>query len=476
MDGRQILDGMNDDVIFGIYNGQAPWQCDVPEGMLRRGSGLGSSGYDSAGLAFLQLGCLENRFGYAGQTWTEKKFADGHNLKLEDDVRCFSSLELNLFHGRDGQMASMSGRPVFIYNDDHEVDTPLADRYVSWPNLNENLTAPIFNQLCDERGIDREDALAMRAGIFDLVTRTNRTYQAAFSFGTADDQGNAICRNLMAQSISSWCGYGWRADEAVQVDPNMVASAVKQDPFWLARVCCEAEIRRDWLLHPESSKKAFGSIENCRAAYEEFFGSLKQEEKRQYLVVPFEDNAEVKAKGGRFDRVAKAWYVPSSADINDFAKWDRPSEMPPEAVAETMRHHGLLSRATVMDGAPHRVMLEGQRPGASPAGSYTGYLDGRPAGHFTNFRDGDGKAVKWVASGHRVDPELRSATAREIEAKRDARRRELAAKREEAAAKAGAEWNMGSFFLDGAPQWPDESGHQYLEAKGVGNYGLRVNR
>ena len=469
MDGRQILDGMNDDVVFGIRNGQAPWQQRVPTGMLRLGPSLTSVAGDAEGLAWLQLSCLENRFGYHNGAWSEKAFADHDRVDLEPDVRFFSTLDMSLHV--DGGESVMSGRPVVVYNNDHEMSGLKGERFIAWPNPDRSLTAHILEELTARGGAEWNDPCEMRAGIYDLVAEREAGFSRDFSFGCEKAQASAICHNIISQRICCLFGHGWDADEARSVDPDAVAKAVRNDPFWLARVCLEAGIRQDRMLQPDTCSQTCGGIRDCRAACEDFLGSLRQEEKRQYLAVPFADNAEVKAKGGRFDRIAKAWYVPAGRDINDFARWDRPSEPSPEAeFADAMRHHGLLVEGeAIMDGQPHRVMLEGQRPGAGPAGSYTGYLDGRPAGHFINFRDGDGKAVKWVASGHRVDPQLRSVMAKEIEAKREARARETAAKQNAAARGAAARWNAASPVRDAED-------HPYLAAKGVGGYAVRVDR
>src|SRR5271165_214344 len=42
---------------------------------------------------------------------------------------------------------------------------------------------------------------------------------------------------------------------------------------------------------------------------------------RTYLAVPYEDRNQVKSLGGRWDREAKAWYVPHGANSEPFRQW-----------------------------------------------------------------------------------------------------------------------------------------------------------
>jgi Domain of unknown function (DUF5710) len=44
-------------------------------------------------------------------------------------------------------------------------------------------------------------------------------------------------------------------------------------------------------------------------------------EEKLYLDVPFPDKEQVKARGARWDRDARSWYVPSNLDVEPFVHW-----------------------------------------------------------------------------------------------------------------------------------------------------------
>ena len=74
---------------------------------------------------------------------------------------------------------------------------------------------------------------------------------------------------------------------------------------------------------------------------------------------------------------------------------DKGKLSPEEEFGDFIRSRGLLLEGMpIMDGTWHRLPLEGQIGKQNMAGSYKGYLDGKPNGLVQNFRDGDGKPEK----------------------------------------------------------------------------------
>ena len=121
--------------------------------------------------------------------------------------------------------------------------------------------------------------------------------------------------------------------------------------------------------------------------------------KRQYLAVPFEDNAEAKACGARWDAAAKCWYAPEDADRDKLQRW-MPENLPvpvrqepQEAFRAAMEKMGFeLDELPAMDGVGHRARVEGDKE-KEKSGFYVGYLDGRPAGYIKNNRTG--QEMRW---------------------------------------------------------------------------------
>src|SRR6185437_7930287 len=128
-------------------------------------------------------------------------------------------------------------------------------------------------------------------------------------------------------------------------------------------------------------------------------------DQRVYLAVPFDEKDDAKEIGARWDGRSKAWYVPPGTDLAPFTSW-LPAQNsvqiavdanPVEQFAEALRESGLrLDGPPVMDGQLHRVAVEGDR-GKQRSGTYSGHLDGSPAGFIQNFKTGT--RTNWKATG-----------------------------------------------------------------------------
>ena len=192
---------------------------------------------------------------------------------------------------------------------------------------------------------------------------------------------------------------------------------------------------------------------------------------RTYLAVPYDEKDDAKALGAKWDRQAKAWYVPAGVELEAFQPW-LPAmgqvhiavDADPRAeFAQALREAGLqLDGAPQMDGRMHRVAVEGDH-GRERSGAYVGHLDGKPAGFIQNFRTG--LRSDWKATGQAValGAQDRARMAAEAAQKRHERAAERERQYERTAQEVDAIWTAAT---------PVEA-HPYLAEKRVASHGLR---
>jgi antirestriction protein ArdC/phage/plasmid primase-like uncharacterized protein len=192
---------------------------------------------------------------------------------------------------------------------------------------------------------------------------------------------------------------------------------------------------------------------------------------RTYLAVPYDEKDDAKALGAKWDRQAKAWYVPAGVELEAFQPW-LPAmgqvhiavDADPRAeFAQALREAGLqLDGAPQMDGRMHRVAVEGDH-GRERSGAYVGHLDGKPAGFIQNFRTG--LRNDWKATGQAValGAQDRARMAAEAAQKRHERAAERERQYERTAQEVDAIWTAAT---------PVEA-HPYLAEKRVASHGLR---
>ncbi len=257
-----------------------------------------------------------------------------------------------------------------------------------------------------------------------------------------------------------------------QRDDNAILAALKDDHNEFFRAGRDADMAAVWILHPEKrqeiEQRAHAKIE----ASQQKAVDMKLDQ-RHYINVPFEEKDEAKAQGARWDRNAKAWFVGKDSDLSKIAKWDIPPPTaegqvtPVEEFAAFCKKQGLvIDGEPIMDGAWHRVPLEGEESSPKKGGSYKGYLDGKPNGLVQNFRDGDeGKPAKWVSTGVSINANERAKYEEQWANRKEERSAELVAQREEAARTA--------FGLMSNNAWADPAHCPYLKKKGVGSYGVK---
>ncbi|WP_417519310.1 zincin-like metallopeptidase domain-containing protein [Marinobacter sp.] len=140
-----------------------------------------------------------------------------------------------------------------------------------------------------------------------------------------------------------------------------------------------------------------------------------EDQRKQYLAVPYGERGAAKAAGAVWDKNAKSWYVGPNGDMERLSRWmpdnvksqQGPAMSPREEFAEAMKSLGceVTGEHPIMDGKKHRIRTEGDKKGVnhkSGSGFYVGHLDGHPAGYILNNRTG--VDMKWKSKGYTLDP------------------------------------------------------------------------
>lgn len=235
------------------------------------------------------------------------------------------------------------------------------------------------------------------------------------------------------------------------------------------------EVAKSWYVPPEGDPKDYArwmekpAIPNTRTQE----AAMEESKPRVFIAVPFAEKEEAKAAGAKWDRAAKSWFIPEGVDNAALSKWSAPEKTPQptlspaEEFADALKANGLLLKgAPVMDGEWHRVPVDGDKKGQL-SGSYRGFLDGRPSGQITNYRNGDA-AVKWVATGVALTDEVRAQIQAEAANVRADREKAQRAAAEKAAKVAYGVWvNL--------PGEANPENCRYLAGKGVKGHGVKIN-
>ncbi|WP_292995106.1 zincin-like metallopeptidase domain-containing protein [Nitrosomonas sp.] len=161
---------------------------------------------------------------------------------------------------------------------------------------------------------------------------------------------------------------------------------------------------------------------------------------RQYLIVPYIEKDLAKAAGARWDKIARAWYVGSEADIQTLQRWlpqnvssqQEPAIDPHVEFADLLRAQGCLvdGNHPVMDGSKHRIKVESDKSGEK-SGFYVAHLDGHPAGYFKNNRTGI--ETRWKAKGYSLTDEQKAELIAQAAIKQQNRKAEQQAQQNKVA-------------------------------------------
>ncbi|EFB2400370.1 DNA primase, partial [Escherichia coli] len=116
-----------------------------------------------------------------------------------------------------------------------------------------------------------------------------------------------------------------------------------------------------------------------------------------------------------WDKEHKLWFARPGADLSRLDRWlPRPQDVsmngsdPVTEFAQVLENAGLvLKELPVMDGKIHRVPTADDKKGQK-SGAYRGFLDGRPAGWYRDYRSADDSPITWTFSGgEQTDPRAR---------------------------------------------------------------------
>lgn len=208
-----------------------------------------------------------------------------------------------------------------------------------------------------------------------------------------------------------------------------------------------------------------------------------QKSHRIWLAVPPDEkdaaiNAHPRLDNGQkalgWDKEQKLWYARPGAELNNFDRWlPRPHELsmnaedPVTEFAQKLEDAGLvINGLPVMDGSLQRVPTRQDKKG-SKSGAYKGFMDGRPAGWYRDYRSADDKPTQWVFSGgQEMDPLARLHLRAQAQQTREDNARALAQQYDRQA-------DYATRYVSRHPQATTSA---YLTRKGVDAApGVRIN-
>jgi putative DNA primase/helicase len=198
----------------------------------------------------------------------------------------------------------------------------------------------------------------------------------------------------------------------IQASTFPISKVLREDPKELFRAAADAEKMTGYVMGLGQEKEMAVKLPSLPAT------------EKTYIHVAYKEKDEAKRLGARWDKSERSWYVPKGADLSEFEKWRKPSNIelsPVQQFKDALRNAGLIVDEPKMDGKFHRVPVLGEAKGKS--GSYKAYLDGHPAGYIENFKTG--LKLNWKADGVYHSHENVAALSEENLTKRRLREKEL---------------------------------------------------
>ena len=204
----------------------------------------------------------------------------------------------------------------------------------------------------------------------------------------------------------------------------------------------------------------------------------KPEIEKYYLVVPYEERAEAKALGAKWDKANKKWFLPVTDSFEEtvasFKQWDpkhipmAPVISPEEEFMGVARGLGLVIDHLV-EGEMTRVPVADGKPNKRDGAYVYHAMQQIPGGYAKNHKTGE--EVKWRSTGKGLSPEESRALSEKSRIAREEREKEREAGYAAAADACQEVW-------DNLLPAVETDTHPYLEAKGLNGpaaFGLRVN-
>ncbi|HDG1683194.1 TPA: DNA primase [Kluyvera ascorbata] len=176
-----------------------------------------------------------------------------------------------------------------------------------------------------------------------------------------------------------------------------------------------------------------------------------------------------------WDPEQRLWYANPGVELNKLERWlpqpqnlSMASDDPVSEFAQVLENAGFVLREMpVMDGAIHRVATKADKNGVK-SGVYKGYLDGRPAGWYRDYRSSEAKATNWSFSGGQdADPRTKLHLRAQAQQNREDSARALEQQYNRQA-------DYASRHVNSLPQATENA---YLTRKGVkAAPGVRINQ
>ncbi len=247
---------------------------------------------------------------------------------------------------------------------------------------------------------------------------------------------------------------------------------LQEQPLEIFRAAAEAEKIRAYITEraeERSVTQSAGSptptaprVQPPQPTLEETHAVSASPSQRIYLAVPFGEKNAAKSLGARWDAERKSWFASNETDAARLSRWLPGSQVdagegtrltPRDEFAAALQALGMQlgDEHPILDGKPHRVVVDGDRQGEA-AGFYVVYGDGHPAGYAKNNRTGE--EVRWKAKGYTFTEEQKAALAAEAATKLQLRDEETRESQAEAARRVeqqlrGAKQARSTPYLEG---------------------------
>jgi len=199
---------------------------------------------------------------------------------------------------------------------------------------------------------------------------------------------------------------------------------------------------------------------------------------KTYLSVPYKEKDKAKSAGTKWDSKAKSWYAPKGASKEKLKPWlyeqnISTNQNPAVEFKEVLEQNGfIVDGLPILDGKIHRIDIA-NKPKGNKSGWYYGFSDGRPNAIFGDYTKGQDRAstgLKWKSISSEFKTEYSQEKAAQIKkenrVKKEQALKELNQAYLQTANKLETEFNNASNTTNK---------HPYLVAKGVKNYGLKID-
>lgn len=153
--------------------------------------------------------------------------------------------------------------------------------------------------------------------------RLNRDMQNPF--GSAEYAREELRAEISSMMLAGEIGLPHNTDNHAAYVQSWI-QVLEEDPREIFRAAADAEKILEYVMALEQKQTLDQTRQPEAESVHDRQAVETQPAERHYLSVPFADKDEVKALGGKWDRQAKSWYVPSGRDALTFARWMQPAD------------------------------------------------------------------------------------------------------------------------------------------------------